>query len=138
MRLYKFGVLAIIALLAIAAFCCSSPEKVTTVSARTFEKGIEEPGAQIVDVRDASEFDSGHINGAKNINVDDTAFTAKATAELSKDKPVYVYCRGGRRSKEAADILAEKGFKVVNLDGGINCWMGEGLPVVGAGVTDSF
>ena len=44
---------------------------------------------------------------------------------LDKDKPVAVYCRGGRRSKIAAERFVGKGFEVTELDGGIITWEGE-------------
>ena len=44
---------------------------------------------------------------------------------LDKDKPVAIYCRGGRRSKIAAERFVGKGFEVTELDGGIITWEGE-------------
>ena len=49
--------------------------------------------------------------------------------ELPKDKTVFVYCRSGRRSMSAAEILAAEGYKVVNLEDGIIGWQRAGLPV---------
>ena len=45
-----------------------------------------------------------------------------ADSLLQKDKPVAVYCRSGKRSKKAAAILSEKGYKVFELDKGFNSW----------------
>lgn len=109
---------------------CSSSAKFSNVKAPSFEKAIEHGGVQLVDVRDSSEFADGHIKGATNINVNSGNFESEAVAKLQKDMPVYVYCRSGRRSKQAADILAAKGYKVVNLEGGILGWTAAGLPVV--------
>ena len=50
--------------------------------------------------------------------------------ELKKDETVLVYCRSGRRSMNAAEILTELGYKVINLEGGIIDWEGNGLPTV--------
>ena len=108
---------------------CSSSRHLETVTAETFEQGIETPGAQVLDVRDVSEYDAGHIEGAENISIDSPDFISEAQKNLKKDKPVYVYCRGGRRSKEAADKLVECGYNVVNLDGGLLNWQNKGLPV---------
>lgn len=112
------------------AVSCTSGKKIATVSPRQFEEGVETPGAQVIDVRDAAEYSGGHIGGATNINVADRDFVEKAEKILSKDKPVYLYCRGGRRSLEAADSLVRKGYNVVNLSGGLLSWKSEGLPVV--------
>ena len=50
--------------------------------------------------------------------------------ELEKNKSIYIYCRCGRRSNEAANYLAEQGYKVVDMDGGILSWSAKNLPMV--------
>ena len=57
-------------------------------------------------------------------------FKELAQRELSKDSTVLVYCRSGRRSLDAAEILTGIGYKVVNLKGGIIEWEEDGLPIV--------
>ncbi len=58
-------------------------------------------------------------------------FEKQALAQLAKDKPVLVYCRSGRRSTAAAEVLAKLGFDVIrNLEGGIIAWQKAGKPVV--------
>ncbi|WP_409022060.1 rhodanese-like domain-containing protein [Dellaglioa sp. P0083] len=72
---------------------------------------------QIIDVREDDEFAEGHIPGAINIpldEVDDYELTGKA----------YIICRSGRRSAQAADILFEKGYDVVDVYGGMLSWQG--------------
>ena len=76
----------------------------------------------LLDVRTAKEFGEGHIPGALNIDVKANGFIEKAVAQLPKDKTIAVYCRSGRRSADAAGQLADKGYKVVNLKGGILAW----------------
>ena len=50
--------------------------------------------------------------------------------KLEKNKPVYVYCRSGRRSGIAMNMMKEMGFVAVyNLDGGIKSWQAQGLPI---------
>lgn len=110
---------------------CSSKAKVTSVTANAFETAITVPGTQILDVRTPAEYSRSHIDGAENINVADADFVSRATMALSKDKPVYVYCRSGKRSLAAADSLARHGYRVVNLDTGLNGWKQQGLPVIG-------
>jgi phage shock protein E len=70
--------------------------------------------AQLLDVRTASEFNSGHIEGSKNI-----PFNAidQKIGSLDKSKPVIVYCAMGGRSNIAASKLKSQGFKVVNAVG---------------------
>jgi phage shock protein E len=83
----------------------------------------------ILDVRTPGEFSSetGHIKNAKLIPVQELE---GRIAELSsyKDRTIVAYCRTGGRSAKAADILAKKGFNVVNVEGGITSWNESGLP----------
>ena len=78
----------------------------------------------ILDVRRADEFSEGHIPGAVNY----------ANEDILQDKPevlpdleqtIYVYCRSGRRSKEAADKLVQMGYTSIIEIGGILDWNGE-------------
>ena len=57
------------------------------------------------------------------------AFAVMADSTLQKDKPVALYCRSGKRSKKAAAILSEKGYKVYELDKGFNAWQEAGEKV---------
>ena len=77
---------------------------------------------QLVDVRTVAEYSEGHIPGSININVLDNEFGTNIEELLQKDRPVAVYCKSGRRSRNAANILVKKGFKVYNLDKGILDW----------------
>ena len=95
-----------------------------------FEELIKNPEVQLVDVRTLAEYTEGHLAGSLNINVkDETGFPIAVDELLSKDKEVAVYCRSGRRSRTAAEILIKKGFKVYNLDKGILNWIEEGREI---------
>ncbi|SEB98607.1 Rhodanese-related sulfurtransferase [Tenacibaculum sp. MAR_2009_124] len=80
---------------------------------------------QLVDVRTPEECKNGMINKAINIDVTSPDFEEKALRELKKDAPVYLYCRSGGRSIIAAEMLAEKGFEIYNLEGGYLNWKEE-------------
>jgi rhodanese-related sulfurtransferase len=55
---------------------------------------------------------------------------SQAASKLAADRPVYVICRSGNRSRTASDILVGLGFtKVYNVDGGVIAWLDAGLPV---------
>ena len=82
-----------------------------------------------LDVRTMAEYSEGHIPGTININVLDDSFAVMADSTLQKDKPVALYCRSGKRSKKAAAILSEKGYKVYELDKGFNAWQEAGEKV---------
>ena len=78
----------------------------------------------IVDVRRADEFAEGHIPGAINIANED--IVSSEPAELpDKDQVIYVYCRSGNRSKQAAAKLAAMGYTNIVEFGGILDWTGE-------------
>ena len=78
----------------------------------------------ILDVRRADEFAEGHIPGA--INVANEDITDTEPAELpDKAQTIYVYCRSGNRSKQAAEKLAAMGYINIIEFGGIIDWTGE-------------
>jgi rhodanese-related sulfurtransferase len=90
---------------------------------------INREEALVVDVREANEFATGHVLGAKNVPL---ARLEASGAELTKrkDRPVIVYCDGGDRAAKAAATLKKQGFaRVMNLSGGIGAWQQAGLPV---------
>ena len=80
-----------------------------------------EEGYVILDVREQDEYDAGHISGA--ILIPFTQIEAKANEMLpDKDQLILVYCRSGRRSKIAAEALAELGYTNIKEFGGIIDW----------------
>lgn len=83
-------------------------------------------GVLLIDVRTPKEYAEGHIKGAVNIDVKADDFD-----ERIKDMEgnVAVYCRGGKRSLDAAVKIAGKGCRVYNLEGGIKEWKEMGFPV---------
>ena len=110
-------------------FCQNNGFK--TISVNEFSVFISDPEVTVVDVRTAEEHAQGYIPGTDfNIDVLEDGYEAEAIAKLPKDKPVAVYCRSGRRSRTAAELLIKKGFqKVYNLDKGILNWMEEGREI---------
>ncbi len=84
----------------------------------------EETGYIILDVRRADEFAEGHIPGAINV-ANESIGTAEIPELPDKDRRILVYCRSGRRSKEAAQKLADLGYTNIVEFGGILDWTGE-------------
>ena len=80
-----------------------------------------EEGYIILDVRTQEEYDQGHIPGAIVISYDEIAEKAEE-ALTDKDQLILVYCRSGRRSKIAAEALAELGYTNIKEFGGIIDW----------------
>ena len=76
----------------------------------------------ILDVREQSEYDAGHISGAILLPVG-TITKESASAVIPKlDSVVLVYCRSGNRSKTASKVLVELGYTNIYEFGGINTW----------------
>ena len=84
----------------------------------------KDDGHIIVDVRRQDEYDSGHIPGAILIP-NESISTEQPEALPDPDQIILVYCRSGRRSKEAAQKLADIGYTNVFEFGGIIDWTGE-------------
>ncbi|MBK8041595.1 MAG: rhodanese-like domain-containing protein [Haliscomenobacter sp.] len=104
----------------------SSSGSSNVLTASEFKAKIAQKGVQIVDVRTAGEFASGHISGAKNIDATSYGFENQAGSQLDKNQPVAVYCRSGVRSARAAAALRRMGFKTVyDLRGGYLAWMAQ-------------
>ncbi len=124
----------LISIMAIIGFCSNvnaqNNATFNNLNAPEFAKLIANPDEQILDVRTPSEFAGGHIAGAKNIDIYDDGFIDKALESLDPKRPVAVYCRSGKRSADAADRLAAKGYHVTNLLGGILAWEKQKLPIV--------
>lgn len=90
-----------------------------------YEQALEKNKPLIIDVRTPQEYHSGHIPNAQNINFNDAGFRDQIS-QLDKQKPVYIYCRSGARSRHAGKIMEEAGFeKVIDLKGGVLTWKGK-------------
>lgn len=103
--------------------CTAQQQNFESLDVEAFEKVISDTSVVRLDVRSIDEYASGHIAKAINIDVMKDDFTTKATSLLPKDKTIALYCRSGRRSKKAAGILVENGYKVIELNSGISGWI---------------
>ena len=90
-------------------------------------RGVEEyqstSGAVLLDVRTPEEYRSGHIPGSKNIPLQ--AIDKVASVAENKDTALYVYCQSGARSRQAAGMLKQMGYRNVNNIGGIAAYAGK-------------
>ena len=102
----------------------------SNVGVDEFQTFIANPVVQLLDVRTRDEFDEGHIAGATLVDVNDSTFVEQAMAILDKQRPVAVYCRSGRRSARAANLLSAQGCQVTNLAGGVMAWQDAGKALV--------
>jgi hydroxyacylglutathione hydrolase len=84
--------------------------------------------AEIIDLRGNTEFNSGHIAGAKHVFV---GTLLQNLDQVPTDKPVIIHCQGGDRSAIAYSLLVKNGYKQIkNYSGGINEWVKEQQPIV--------
>lgn len=90
---------------------------------------VNQQNAQVIDVRPKDAFAQGHIVNAINLPMEDIQ-AGKIKLDKFKKKPVVVYCQVGRTSMTASQQLSEAGFEqVFNLQGGINAWITDKLPL---------
>jgi rhodanese-related sulfurtransferase len=102
------------------------------LSAQQATQRINHDNAEIIDVREAHEFASGHLPGARNIPLKALA-ERLAELEAFREKPLILVCSSGVRSGRACAVLKKKGFTdMVCLEGGIPAWERAGLPMVRA------
>ncbi|MDR0801715.1 rhodanese-like domain-containing protein [Fluviicola sp.] len=100
---------------------------------KSFSDSIQQAGIQLLDVRTSGEYEQGHLAGALQADWNNLGQFKERIASLDKQKPVYIYCLAGSRSAAAQKWMLQEGFrKVVNLQGGINAWNLENLPVESA------
>ncbi|WP_216212688.1 rhodanese-like domain-containing protein [Amycolatopsis aidingensis] len=88
-------------------------------------------GCVLLDVREHDEWSAGHAPGAVHIPLGDLPARVAELAEFPDDRPVYVVCRTGGRSAQAAAWLNAAGWDAVNVAGGMKSWQTEGRPLVG-------
>ena len=121
--------LSVFFILIMFLFTCSS-QQIQNLSVDEFEKQlIATKGEQLIDVRTSQEFEKYRIQSAKNMDFRNPDFR-REIEKLDKTKPVLVYCLSGVRSKSAANVFKDAGFKnIYELDGGINAWSKAGKPI---------
>jgi hypothetical protein len=97
---------------------------------KEFSEKIAEEGVRILDVRTPDEISEGYIEGAQFVDFYHEDFKIEIDS-LNKEFAYAVYCRSGKRSSQAMEIMQEFGFEnLYNLEGGIIEWTNTGMPVV--------
>lgn len=98
------------------------PKYLSDLNEEEFKQGYRK--AQLIDVREPNEFETGHILGARNIPMSQLR---QRKSEIRPDKPVYLYCQSGTRSTRAAEFLKKKhGCEdLSHLKGGFRKWSGK-------------
>ncbi|HUG89063.1 MAG TPA: rhodanese-like domain-containing protein [Actinomycetota bacterium] len=81
----------------------------------------------ILDVREPAEWEAGRVEGSVHVPLND--LMAGSMPELDEDRPIVAVCSVGGRSQVAALLLQARGYEAHNLDGGLQRWVAEGLPL---------
>ncbi|TFB13806.1 rhodanese-like domain-containing protein [Filobacillus milosensis] len=97
-------------------------QEINEMSPEELASKLESNKYEIIDVREDEEVANGMIPGAKHIALNTIP---ERIDELPKDKEYVMVCRSGRRSYNASLYLAEQGYKVNNIKGGMLDWKGE-------------
>ena len=84
---------------------------------------------QILDVREAWEWDAGHIERAVHIPLNEV-MAGGEQGRLDPARPVMVTCKTGNRSELATLMLQARGYDAHNMEGGTEAWVSAGLPIV--------
>ncbi|MFJ3875844.1 rhodanese-like domain-containing protein [Streptomyces sp. NPDC090077] len=83
----------------------------------------------LVDVRERAEWNAGHAPGAVHLPLS-LLVTGAGLPTAARGRPLVVICRSGQRSRRAAELLAGRGARAVDVRGGMSAWASAGLPVV--------
>ena len=94
----------------------------TNISMADFYEKYQHENLELIDVREAHEFQAGHAPGAKNLPL---STLEQGYKELNSDRTYHVICQGGVRSASACQFLSAQGLTVTNVEGGMNAWPGQ-------------
>lgn len=104
----------------------NAAEPLTVAATEAYQRWKAAPEKVVIlDVRTPSEYKSGHIRGAQNVDFY-TGFE-RAIQQLPKDKVYYLHCASGRRSASAVEIMRKYGFHAYNI-GGYDAVVQAGFP----------
>lgn len=118
---------------------CNSNAQINNISIDDFEKEISKNTVQLLDVRTAEEYQSGHLANALQADWNNEAEFKHRVKSIDKNKAVYVYCLSGGRSNQAMKWLNENGYTTVyNLKGGISAWKQGNKAVEGVETVDEI
>ncbi|WP_026826602.1 MULTISPECIES: rhodanese-like domain-containing protein [Exiguobacterium] len=111
----------IVALMGIFIFVITSEKDgIVKIDTKTLQNKLENEEITLLDVREVSEYEGGHIAEAVN-----APLSSLDAAQLSypKDEPIYVICRSGNRSAQAATQLQDAGYtEIYDVSGGMISW----------------
>jgi rhodanese-related sulfurtransferase len=97
---------------------------------RVAEWLAQDAAVQVIDVREASERDAGHIEATRHIEL---VQLSAAADSVDRGRPVVFYCRVGSRSTMAAQAFRASGYEAYSMQGGLARWTQEGRPLAPEG-----
>lgn len=98
----------------------SNESGITKIDVETLQNRLENEEITLLDVRESGEYEGGHIEGAVNAPLSSLNETE---LPYPKDEPIYVICRSGNRSAQAAEILKQRGYtEIYDVSGGMIAW----------------
>mgnify|MGYP002784844785 CR=1 FL=1 len=121
--------LSLTLLLAGSAMIVSAQEH-TKDSLDTVKKALAAKKAVLLDVREKSEWDAGHLKDARLLPLSELqdGLPKNLASILGKDKAVYLHCGSGKRVLKAAEILRKEGYDVRPLKDGYSSLLKSGFP----------
>lgn len=129
--IFIIGLAVVLLVVVLAVTFLNGQDKPTTLPAAISVSEAAErftAGAFLLDVREQSEWNEAHINGAVLIPLGQLS---TRLSEIPADRDVLIICRSGNRSAEARDQLRAAGYpNTTSISGGMNAWITAGLPVV--------
>lgn len=122
MKIFKIKTVVVTFLFVFSLVACTkSSDKIKRISSTELQSKVGQQ-IQLIDVRTPEEFLENNIEGSQNIDISSKDFEQKV-AQLDQNKPIYVYCRKGSRSRKASQKLEDLGFtEIYDLKGGILEW----------------
>jgi rhodanese-related sulfurtransferase/predicted transcriptional regulator len=102
--------------------------KLQAVSQGELKNRLDDPGLVVLDVRPFTEYEAGHIAGARSLPISELR---SRLAELTRSRKIVAYCRGPHCvfADEAVDLLNSKGYKAFRLESGFPEWKIQGYPI---------
>lgn len=98
----------------------SNQSEITKIDVETLQKRLENDETILLDVREVDEYIGGHIKEAVNAPLSSLNETE---LPYPKDEPIYVICRSGNRSAQAAQLLQQRGYtEIYDVSGGMIAW----------------
>jgi rhodanese-related sulfurtransferase len=123
------SVIGLLIVFSIASGQVPDSMKYISIGPAAFQKAFQnDSNAVLIDVREFFEYKKSRIDPA--VNIPSSSDLDVPADTLSKESSLFFYCTSGFRSKRVAKHFYDKGFiKLYSLEGGINAWKKEGLPV---------